>query len=280
MDTLSISGWLYWVGVTLYALAAVLYLIGLIWRRGGLVDRATWLVAGTLVPHGLSILLRWNAIGHGPYVNRYEVFSSDVWVGLAVFLAFQWRFSRLRAAGAGIMPLAFLLMGLGALSTAEPEPLAPTLRSYWLVIHVSFAKLAFGSILTAFGVALVYLLKQRAERMGALNHFYENLPSLARMDEQTYRFTGLGFVFLAIMIASGSIWANDAWGNYWSWDAIETWSLVTWLFYGINLHLRSTYRWTGERAAWLSVATLAATIIAFFGVAYVARGAHVEYLVK
>ena len=280
MDGLNLSGQLYWVAVTLYALAAVVFLVALFWRREDWLWNATRLVGITLLPHGAAILLRWAAVGHGPYINRYEVFSSDVWVGIAMFLAFQFRFPRLRAIGAAILPLSFLLMGLGALSTAEPEPLAPSLHSYWLVIHVSFAKLAFGSILVAFGVGVAYLLKERAQRSGTENHFYGRLPGLSRMDELGYRFTGVGFAFLAIMIISGSIWANDAWGNYWSWDAIETWSLVTWLFYGINLHLRTTYRWNGTRGSWLSVATLAVTIIAFFGVAYVARGAHVEYLVK
>lgn len=280
MDALSFSAQLYWASVTLYAISTVMYLVALFWRRADLATKATWLVAGTLLPHGAAILLRWGAVGHGPYINRYEVFSSDVWVGLAVFLAFQLRFPRLRVAGVAIMPLSFLFMGLGALSTADPEPLAPSLRSYWLVIHVGFAKLAFGSILVAFGLAVIYLLKERAQHRGTANHFYEWLPGLARMDELSYRFTGLGFVFIAIMVISGSIWANEAWGNYWSWDPLETWSLVAWLFYGINLHLRTTYRWNGSRAAWLTMATLVITIIAFFGVAYVAKSIHVEYLVK
>lgn len=280
MDPLSLSAQLYWLAVVLYAISTVVYLVGLFWRREDLITRATSLVGGTLLPHGAAILLRWAAIGHGPYINRYEVFSSDVWVGLAIFLAFQYRFPRLRVAGAAIMPVSFLLMGLGALSTAEPEPLAPSLKSTWLVIHVGFAKLAFGSVLIAFGVAVAYLLRQRAERLGTINHFYGRLPGMARMDELNYRFTGLGFICLAIMIMSGSIWANDAWGNYWSWDAIETWSLATWLFYGVNLHLRTTYRWQGDRAAWLAIVTFAAMVIAFKGLAYVAPGAHVGYLAK
>ncbi|MBI3977793.1 MAG: cytochrome c biogenesis protein CcsA [Chloroflexi bacterium] len=153
------------------------------------------------------------------------------------------------------------------------------IHSYWLVIHVGFAKLAFGTVPITFGLGVVYLLKRRAERRGSRNHFYASVPELARIDGLGYRFTGLGFVFMAIMIFSGSIWAHQAWGNYWSWDPIETWSAATWVFYGINLHLRTLYRLDGYRAAWLSMATLALSVSAFFGVAYVARGAHVEYLV-
>ncbi len=279
MDPLSLSASLYWAAVTSYAASAVMFAVGLFWRQEGWLRKATWLAAGTLVPHGASILLRWAAVGHGPYINRYEVFSSDVWVGVAVFLVFLWRYPRLRLAGVAIMPLAFLLMGVGVLSTADVEPLPPSLRSYWLVIHVGFAKLGLGSMLVAFGVSSVYLLRQRM-LLAAGGRALEALPGPARLDELGYRFTGLAFVCLTIMVLSGSIWAQDAWGNYWSWDAIETWSLATWLLYATNLHLRTAFRWNGSRAAWLSVGTLAVMLLAFKGLAYITPGAHVGYLAK
>ncbi|MBI2887237.1 MAG: cytochrome c biogenesis protein CcsA [Chloroflexi bacterium] len=280
MDGLSLSGQLYWVAVTLYALAAVGFAIALLWQSEALLARATWLVAGTLAPHGAAILLRWAAVGHGPYINRYEVLSSDVWVGLALFLAFQLRFPRLRIIGAAILPVAVLLMGYGALSTDTVESLPPSLRSYWLVIHVSFAKLALGTLLISFGVSAAYLLKARAQAGETPSPFYLRLPGLARLDELAYRFTGLAFVSMAVMILSGSIWAHEAWGNYWSWDAIETWSLATWLLYGMNLHLRTTFRWAGGRAAWLGIASLVFTLLAFKGLAYIVPGAHVQYLAR
>lgn len=277
---------LYWLAVTVYAAAGVAYLVGLVFQRRDWVDRATMLVAANLVPHGIAILWRWNAVGHGPYINRYEVFSSDVWVAMAAFVAVQLRFPRLRLAGAALLPLSFLLMGLGALSSPEPEPLPPSLRSYWLVIHVAFAKLTFAAILIAFGLAVLYLRKAR--RMGTAapngtaggNGFWDRLPSLERMDDLSYRFLGLGFLLLAIMIAAGSVWAHEAWGNYWSWDPIETWSLITWLTYGIYLHLRTTFAWKGSKASWFTIGAMAVSLVAFFGVAYVARSLHVEYLVR
>ncbi|MBI4499302.1 MAG: cytochrome c biogenesis protein CcsA [Chloroflexi bacterium] len=278
---LTLAASYYWGAVVLYVFSAAWYLAGWWRRQEGLITRATWLTAGTfLVPHTAAIVLRWLAVGHGPYINRHEVFVSDVWVGLAVFLAFQFRFPRLRVAGAAIVPLGALLLVVGALSTADVEPLPPSLRSLWLVVHVGFAKLAFGSILLAFGLSVVYLLKAWAQGRGAGSPWYERLPGLARLDELGYRFTGIGFASLAIMILSGSVWAQEAWGNYWSWDAIETWSLATWLLYGTNLHLRATYRWQGRRAAWLTVATLVVTLVAFKGLAYIVPGAHVGYLAK
>ena len=55
------------------------------------------------------------------------------------------------------------------------------------------------------------------------------------------------------MIGAGSIWAKDLWGSYWSWDPVETWSLLSWLIYGVALHLRFTLRWGGRRLAWLLI---------------------------
>ena len=80
-----------------------------------------------------------------------------------------------------------------------------------------------------------------------------------------FRFIILGFVGHVVMIASGCIWARDLWGHYWSWDPVETWSLLSGLLYGLWIHLRLTLRWKGRRMAWLSVVFLASVLFAFWG---------------
>jgi len=79
---------------------------------------------------------------------------------------------------------------------------------------------------------------------------------------------------LTIVIISGAIWAEYAWGRYWSWDPKETWSLITWLVYAAYLHARFTYGYKGKRAAGMSIVRFAFVLFTFFGVNYVLAGLH------
>jgi ABC-type transport system involved in cytochrome c biogenesis permease subunit len=80
-----------------------------------------------------------------------------------------------------------------------------------------------------------------------------------------YRFVIFGFVAHVVMISTGAIWARDLWGSYWSWDPVETWSLLSGLLYGLWIHLRLALRWHGARMAWLAVGTLVTVLFAFWG---------------
>ena len=80
-----------------------------------------------------------------------------------------------------------------------------------------------------------------------------------------------------VMIASGAIWAHGLWGRYWAWDPVETWSLIAWLIYGVNLHLRFTLDWKGRKAAWLALFSVVTIVITFFGIGVVSQ-VHTELL--
>lgn len=83
-----------------------------------------------------------------------------------------------------------------------------------------------------------------------------------------------GFPFLTMGILSGAVWANEAWGNYWSWDPKETWSLITWLIYAIYLHIRYKGGWQGTQMSWLSVIGFLSVLFTYFGVNYLLSGLH------
>jgi ABC-type transport system involved in cytochrome c biogenesis permease subunit len=74
------------------------------------------------------------------------------------------------------------------------------------------------------------------------------------------------------MIAAGSIWAKNLWGSYWSWDPVETWSLLSWLVYGVALHLRVTMGWRGRKLAWLLVFAIIGVLVSFWGVNLIMEG--------
>lgn len=270
---------LLWTAVALYAASAVAYVAALFFPREGLTRWATGLAVAALGPHTLALLLRWLEAGHGPYLRRYEVYSSDVWVGVVMFLlAARWRPS-LRGLGAMVMPVSFLLIGMAVMSSPELRTMPPSFRTYWLLIHILFAKLAYGSNLIATACAVFYLLKRRRLVSGLpQGALLARLPDLPALDELSYALSSFGFLMIGIMILAGSIWAKNAWGSYWNWDAVETWALISWFVYGIYLHLRRTHGWAGARAAWINIFALGFLLFALFGVGLLFDSAHSPYV--
>ena len=84
----------------------------------------------------------------------------------------------------------------------------------------------------------------------------------------------VGMPFLTIMLITGAVWAEYAWGTFWSWDPKETFALVTWLVYALYLHIRLMRGWRGKRTAILSVIGFLTVIFTFFGVSYLLPGLH------
>jgi len=97
---------------------------------------------------------------------------------------------------------------------------------------------------------------------------------LEMCDDLAYRSIGLGFAFLTIGIISGAVWANEAWGSYWSWDPKETWALITWLFYAIYLHGRIYKDWTPKKTAAVSASGFVVVWICYVGVNLFGVGLH------
>ena len=268
---------LFWCAVIFYVASTVGYVVALIfcqdrWRRWG-----TWLAGSGLLAHTVSLGLRWVQTGHGPYINTFEILSSDVWIAVSFFLVLQAAFPRLAPLGAVVMPTAFLMMGFALMGTTEAKALPPTLRSGWLAVHVIFAKLMVASMIVAVALSIFYLLNRKGGNR--YKGRIAKLPAPGVLDDYAYRVTAFGFIALTVMIIAGSIWANYSWGEYWSWDPTETWSLVVWLIYGLYLHGRITFRWRGTTSAWYLVASFAFAIIAFFVIPYFVKSLHSQYMV-
>ena len=94
------------------------------------------------------------------------------------------------------------------------------------------------------------------------------------LDNISYRLIGLGFPLLTIGIIAGAVWANEAWGSYWSWDPKETWALITWLVFAAYLHARLTLSWQGRKPAILAASGLVIVWICYLGVNLLGMGLH------
>jgi len=271
---------LYLTATTFYAFSSIIYIISFVFKKEEKIKYATGTAIAGLLFHSISIALRWIETGHGPYITMYEVLSKYAWFSIVIFLLVQYKYDRLKIAGFIVLPASLLMMAVGSTYTRDIQMIPASLRSYWLIAHVGFASLAFGSILVAVGIAVLYIIKEKRSRNGSVDEasFYEKLPGLKVMDDLMYRFVASGFLFLTIMIGTGAIWANQTWGRYWGWDPTETWSLIVWFIYGIILHLRMNVGWSGKKIAWFIIFSIFILVFSLFGIGYVYSGLHTTYL--
>ena len=270
----------FYIMIMAYTLCMLLYWIWIGTKNELFGSLATYLTIIGLMANTSAIILRMISSGHPPLSNGYEFLLTFVWGITAVYVFTEFRY-KLRSLGAFVMPIPFLILMFIIMSMGTEERIAqavpPALKSQWLTFHVVTAMFAYGAFAISFGLGIMYLLKLRKEGNG--NKFnpqgiVSRFPALDILDELSYKVVGFAFPLLTLCIITGAIWADYAWGTYWSWDPKETWSLVTWIIYAGYLHARLMYGWKGKRAAWMVVFGFLAVLFTFFGVNYFLPGLH------
>jgi cytochrome c-type biogenesis protein CcsB len=201
-----------------------------------------------------------------PLSNFYESLVFFSWCLPAVGLFF-FRRQVQSVLWALISLLACLLLAYASLGVdSSIKPLMPALKSNWLLIHVLTCFFGYAAFALAFGAGILYLWQRRTKPAAG--------SSLPLMDSLIYQATVIGFIFLTLGILTGAVWAETAWGRYWSWDPKETWSLITWLIYATLLHARLVKGWQGPRIAWLAVFGFMAVLFTYLGVSFLLPGLH------
>lgn len=218
----------------------------------------------------LAIGLRWARIGHLPVGNIFEMLAANVWGLLGAIVFGYWRLPRLRAFSALVLPIVVLVMGWMMLPPWKDSTLPSTYNTIWLFIHIAFIKLFLGCAVVALGIGGVILARRTAFGLDR----FSRLPADITLDEVAYRCMALALIFDSLGIVAGAIWANDAWGRYWSWDNLEVWSLITWLSIGLTLHVRATFRISPTQHALMIGASFIIAFLTFFGVPFVSKTLH------
>lgn len=255
---------LFWIAVGLYGISTFSYIFGFIARQEKLFTVGLFSTLAGFVPHVTVIGLRWSATGITPFISISESLTLGVFMTLLLFLIFQFSPKRVQPLGVLVLPVSFVLMGwAGTLMKEVASTLAPALQSGWIWVHIVGASVGFASVLIAAAMGVLYLLKENKS-----GGFYDKMPDLAYLDMFSYRYIAAGFIMFGLMMISGCYWSNQVKGNYWNWDPVETWSMVTWLIYGIYLHLRVTFGWRGRRLAWYSLIALFAMIVSYWGIPF------------
>ncbi|AKU10207.1 hypothetical protein AzCIB_0302 [Azoarcus sp. CIB] len=259
----------FWASVVAYSLATVAAISALVFRRDWSRLILTLLIIGWGV-HTVAFGARWVRIGHLPVINTFEMLSANVW-GLvaAVWLGYL-MLPRVRAFAAFVLPVVTMLMGWMILIPMDESSLPPTYRTVWLFIHIIFLKIFLGAAFVALGIALITIFRKLNPGAATL----QRLPADRELDATAYRCMALALIFDTLGIVAGAIWAQDAWGRYWSWDPLEVWSLVTWLAIGLTLHVRASFRTPPLTNSLLVTGTFVIAFFTFFGIPFVTTALH------
>ena len=260
------------IALVLICLAAALQAAFLL-RKGGRPDPVShWLLAAGGALLVATIIQRSIAIRFVAVTNTYEslvFFSAAIALllfvlrlvlnrgaarstGLPPFVAF----------GATLVAAVLLMISSSPVAPKEIVPPIPALQSLWLVLHVTFSFIGEAFFVVSFVAAIAHLASRSEQKR-------------ADMDRLAATAIGIGCpIFTTGALIFGAIWAETAWGSWWSWDPKETWALVTWLIYTAYLHTRLVRSLRGRVSAILAIAGFAATIFTFFGVNFLLSGLH------
>ena len=252
------------------AVGYVLYFVNP--EKRSVASLALWSAFLGFVLHFIYFVLRWSESGRIPVTNFFEAINALGMGIILVFLVMELRY-RIPELGTFILPLVLVLMTPAAIVSGRIEGLNPILRSAWLGVHTSLAVLGDAAFAFAFIVSVMYLLQERQLKHKHLGAIFHRLPPLDVMDTIGYRALSIGWPLYTLGMVTGSIWAESAWGSYWSWDPKETWSLIVWVVYLVLLHLR-TIGWRGRKMAYLSVAGFVFVLISFYVVSRTGTGRH------
>lgn len=198
--------------------------------------------------------------------NTFEslVFFSGI-IALLLFLyriQKKWKVFQFIMFGSTIVALILLAIASSPIAPREIQPPIPALQSMWLVLHVTFSFIGESFFALSFITAIYYLVVKDEEKK-------------FNADRLTYTAIAIGYpIYTAGALIFGAIWAESAWGRYWSWDPKETWALITWLVYTAYLHSRLVKSLRGKISAILAIIGFLFTIFTFFGVNFLLSGLH------
>ena len=225
----------------------------------GIASTTTWLGGLLLLA---SVVLRGLSVDRWPLGNMFEF---AVMGSMFTVLAYSvWSTRRdLRWLGLFITGPVLLVLGMAvAVWYTEAAELLPSLKSYWLVIHVTVAVISTALFTLAAAATGIYLIKDAFQRSGRAS-VLDRFPDAPSIERTAYGLHIVAFPLWTFTLIAGAIWARQAWASYWNWDPKEVWTFVIWVVYAAYLHSRATSGISRQTAAWISLAGYACVIVNF-----------------
>ena len=220
---------------------------------------------------------RWLKFGYFPLSNLYESLLFLNWGLLSILLIIETK-TKTQIIGAILVPIILFIIVFATIILPEemqiPSPLVPSLQSNWLMMHVSMMMFSYSILILGSLIAILFLIISRTNTSQLSEIDKNNKNLLLNLDNWSYRTISFGFPCLTIGIISGAVWANEAWGSYWSWDPKETWALITWIIFASYIHARLSNGWKGQKAAFLAAFGFFVVWVCYLGTNFLGQGLH------
>nr|YP_009397398.1 cytochrome c biogenesis protein ccs1 [Dasyclonium flaccidum]ARW66584.1 cytochrome c biogenesis protein ccs1 [Dasyclonium flaccidum] len=259
---------------------------------------------------GTALSIRWVHNGYFPLSNLYESLVFLTWC-LTFTQIFIEQKTQSQLIGAIGIPIALFTLAFASIclpnNMKAATPLVPALRSNWLMMHVTIMMVSYSILMIGSLLSMLFLIVSNGKEVEIQGNSYNNkqkilleykstnlknlinnrnkyinnffneeykMNLLQGIDNLSYRTIGLGFPLLTIGIIAGAVWANEAWGTYWSWDPKETWALITWITFAIYLHSRLNQSWKGKKPALIASLGFIVIWVCYLGVNFIGKGLH------
>lgn len=217
-----------------------------------------------------AIVARWLRIGHGPWISLFELLMSQMWSLGLVFALLYWRLPGLRPSAVIVLPVMWILGSWVLTLAPEASHFPATYYNNWKWAHVGLGKVFLALLLAGVGLGGVMIL--RLTERG--RQWFRAMPPNDVIDKLAWRLMMLALVFDSLMLIAGAVWAQDAWGRYWAWDALETSAFLTWLLLAVGLHIRLSYRVPPWVSGLIIIAVFVLAFTTYFGTPYLSPSAH------
>ncbi|MDT8316482.1 MAG: cytochrome c biogenesis protein CcsA [bacterium] len=222
-----------------------------------------FIMPAALIVHLASAIIRWVAIGHPPVFGTYEATLAASWfMPLTALLAVK-RHRQIELIIPWTALFALLHLAYGFTFNTARIPITISEQSIWVDLHAMAAWLAYGELFISFLLSLMLLMKTGGATI------LKGLPSEELMDELIFKYLVLGFIFHTLMFALGSYYSSTLFGKWWTWDPVDTLFMISWIIFGLIVHMRLFYGWKNERMAKLVIIGMITIFIGYWSLVYI-----------
>jgi ABC-type transport system involved in cytochrome c biogenesis permease subunit len=256
------------ISLLIYAIAALLYLIQLVFQKRTFLVFGQRLVILAFLLQGIGFAIHIAQVGYPFLLDSSDSYLFSAWVlaGLFILICLKYRF---QVAGALFLPAILVLYTLAHFSQENYLGNTGLANSPWASIHIVFGFLSFSIFFLSFILGVLFLFQELQLKRKKIWRIFDKLPSLDVLDQLHYKALSVGFVLLSLGIITGAAWAKSVKGVYFFDDPRQLWSIIAWLVYAFFFQVRFSAGWKGRRGVLLSLMGFMVILFTFLEVRHV-----------
>lgn len=264
------------IATLLYFLSMIGYGMFLFNQKPVFQKYAFSLISGGIGFHVISIIVYVFESGHFPILNLSQSLSMAAMAMGGMFLILKVRFD-LKILGLFAAALISIIMLIAWVLPGAPAQENTIFKGFWFYCHIVLIFAGDAALALACGTGILYLLQEKGIKSKSPGFFFKRLPSLDFLDNVGYTCLSTGFALLTVGLVTGFVYARAVWGQFWSWDPKEVFSVGAWLVYAGLLHLRLRSGWRGRKSAIMTIVGFFIIMFTFLGVNLLLGGHHQEF---